>query len=1780
MINSMDCAGALRTYRVTLFPALLCSFVLLSSTSAQWEGFEVYYVRPHGSFAEAFRIEGNEFKAFMSSSEGIRCQREGFVHTDVFFHNTAHKMYENLMAICCKNCSEYIRDGKVLVKGLRNLANAPVEDTQSMARFPESCTNLDGYFENHDYDGCIFRIDAHGVFGGSISSYVPFGNEETTMICEKTTNGNSMCRRKLSSTSYEVTCCCFNDGSDCAYSTGYQNSVETSIDRYLATAHTPEQIRNQTGLESALSFYHHNSHGRRKVHCVYGQLAPNPIGQFRAMMSGEPFLIGGVDQIVDRQDIPEPQSTCGLKMTVNPINFDDSIYNITIDMGAFDECENPRREWNIVEPACPLMVAPNDSVSFVRCCRDQDGCNHISKLPVLERLIKNEGNRSDVGFYLKWVKDCGNTAAPFYLLFAHEELFGTCQFYYDIEKQQRLALFDYKPLSWVNWREIDGYRCGRQTLLLRRHEHCSGEINVYEKTDYPIRDILECMYRPDIKPPPSEADMDTALRKAAVEFTYNCLDTDGTNVPLQMMFSGNITKNVASSISACFLVLTARNGYHIRAGAVSDADESIFEFYDEHFISQLLVQGVAVSYNTMTEETILICARADDRCNADLDLIELMIPVMHINSVDSEEVKFMTCSKDKCSHNLGCYCFYDGDNHKEGCISNIRSEDIHLHICQERLIKKGEEMLRGNARLREPASGIVKTEPTDPGYQCSPLEKNNGFYSSVTRSSRARVKSPAEGRRGSGAVEQPKGTPSAVPVRRKSAIRSSGVIASASCVQLRASPESAASDRTTRPARGPRRRSTVRRPFDKKADGETPATPQLTPPIIAVTPIAPTGRSAMPGKVDLQATQCPVQEIEKNTIGSTLYKRPADNGSPLEQTVAKRPRVEQEAISHNDEITAFAKYVEMMMRTMAHGNRNCFVDEVHEKSSTLRSMANSHSAGGIRVGEGWEIVDEEEMTATVVERGDGNLYLAYPRDEMDPDFDSAHSIEVVNGSDGTVTFLLTHVVKVEVPEQPEEGSYNSEVAESEQEQEQQHVESTEKMPTVCDMADSSQELPCNSLHALPTTVVDDNGNPVVLQEMRASRQQLRLRRNRVYGSCLCPECGQSFVNTARLERHLAVHQPFGSFLCPLCGKTYKYEYNLFFHWRHNCRDLGELLSTKERKSMDVNLLRETVETVAQKKIEIGPIDIGQRAIKRMRMEPPTMYTTGQSDKRGATCEICGVYILAAHLPRHASAHIGSEVVLDSRSPCGGYFCDLCGLLFKQQANLHRHWRTSCQEIRSSFPKLSGTAEIDLPIGNLLDMVSNLLKQKAVTAYLNQLDSDEPPSSESVVVMDVDKAQVLERIAEHCTLTTHEMEPTSLEELVFADDYMDSDMLEADDHGETLSLWQSLSTSQHRNIAWQSSQDGPMRCAECLRTFANGGRLERHMAVYHSSTGSHQCSLCGNCFKFDYNLLYHYRRACPYTKSFISLEEREQMEAVDLRKAVRVLAAQEMQLNPVLAPPLPLEKEREGGGGDSAMRRERMKKPISSEMPPPHLMEPVPGIRDGRQCVICAVFFYGKGVLERHMKMAHVSEYEHWMLRQKGGHESGEIRDDALELDLAGGERHIHKKPAPSEDLPPVLIAEEPTSQPDDDQNYQDEEFVSGGLLRSTYQIVDEFGNAIAQANDYEELQIFMRESRLDTTRFKIILLELHQVEKQPQQLLLQPEREHESLPPEDYIVDFQEGTDANLHYSPGPGSQDMFADPDFDGRRGSEEDFGYETGEEEEVYYESVGQIYEKDGTH
>lgn len=54
--------------------------------------------------------------------------------------------------------------------------------------------------------------------------------------------------------------------------------------------------------------------------------------------------------------------------------------------------------------------------------------------------------------------------------------------------------------------------------------------------------------------------------------------------------------------------------------------------------------------------------------------------------------------------------------------------------------------------------------------------------------------------------------------------------------------------------------------------------------------------------------------------------------------------------------------------------------------------------------------------------------------------------------------------------------------------------------------------------------------------------------------------------------------------------------------------------------------------------------------------------------------------MESHLLRHMAIHRGEAFVGES-SVGGGYFCDLCGVVFRQHFNLIKHWRTGCPLIR-------------------------------------------------------------------------------------------------------------------------------------------------------------------------------------------------------------------------------------------------------------------------------------------------------------------------------------------------------------------------------------------------------------------------------------------------------------------------------------------------------------------
>ena len=122
---------------------------------------------------------------------------------------------------------------------------------------------------------------------------------------------------------------------------------------------------------------------------------------------------------------------------------------------------------------------------------------------------------------------------------------------------------------------------------------------------------------------------------------------------------------------------------------------------------------------------------------------------------------------------------------------------------------------------------------------------------------------------------------------------------------------------------------------------------------------------------------------------------------------------------------------------------------------------------------------EKDIVGQVVEGADGEFYLVAPNDEQsgDVDIDEISHVRIMIDDNGSRLFIVDN----DKNENPQ----------SKKDQGNQNIEMT-------------------------TDLIREEGSSMT--------QQYKGRRNRVYGSCRCNECGQSFVNTARLERHLAVHQ--------------------------------------------------------------------------------------------------------------------------------------------------------------------------------------------------------------------------------------------------------------------------------------------------------------------------------------------------------------------------------------------------------------------------------------------------------------------------------------------------------------------------------------------------------------------------------------------------------------------------------------------------------------------------------
>uniref|UniRef100_A0A915NLL2 C2H2-type domain-containing protein n=1 Tax=Meloidogyne floridensis TaxID=298350 RepID=A0A915NLL2_9BILA len=224
------------------------------------------------------------------------------------------------------------------------------------------------------------------------------------------------------------------------------------------------------------------------------------------------------------------------------------------------------------------------------------------------------------------------------------------------------------------------------------------------------------------------------------------------------------------------------------------------------------------------------------------------------------------------------------------------------------------------------------------------------------------------------------------------------------------------------------------------------------------------------------------------------------------------------------------------------------------------------------------IVYEQLLYGEIVIREDGQICVQVQGDVKDLSFNESDSIRLIE-KNGQQTLLIEKRTEHDYCKQ--KGLVGREGRKTTKDQLQQgddHLHSAIQNP------DGHEEVVINvdeEVVGLDGFDFTDCGEEIVVSTTptteninlnSTNRKQLK----RVFGSNKCQECDQTFTNMA------PVHQCFGAYVCPLCGKTFKYEYNLFYHWRRTCRDLNEMMTVEERKAIEINALRHLIEDISKK----------------------------------------------------------------------------------------------------------------------------------------------------------------------------------------------------------------------------------------------------------------------------------------------------------------------------------------------------------------------------------------------------------------------------------------------------------------------------------------------------------------------------------------------------------------------------------------------------------------------
>ncbi|XP_016295530.1 gastrula zinc finger protein XlCGF8.2DB-like, partial [Sinocyclocheilus anshuiensis] len=195
----------------------------------------------------------------------------------------------------------------------------------------------------------------------------------------------------------------------------------------------------------------------------------------------------------------------------------------------------------------------------------------------------------------------------------------------------------------------------------------------------------------------------------------------------------------------------------------------------------------------------------------------------------------------------------------------------------------------------------------------------------------------------------------------------------------------------------------------------------------------------------------------------------------------------------------------------------------------------------------------------------------------------------------------------------------------------------------------------------------------VISQTEQNFTQTQAGKTGARGSFTCTQCGKSFCEKSKFNRHMTVHTGEKPYTCTQCGKGFSQKTNRNRHMRshtgekpYTCTQSGMGFFVKEEPNVHMRIQQTDsmgLKEDQQHQFEIPhhfKIEDGNAVISQTEQN----FTQTQAGKTGSfTCTQCGKsFSEKSKFNRHMTVHTGEKP----------YTCTQCGKGFSQKTNRNRH----------------------------------------------------------------------------------------------------------------------------------------------------------------------------------------------------------------------------------------------------------------------------------------------------------------------------------------------------------------------------------------------------------------------------------------------------------------------------------------------------------------------------